>query len=218
MARVSRARSKQTKVRNVLTPSWVTIERIWAQHGFVLVQLKDGKTNSWDIQMAARVGRSILDGMPDFAPYMRQAQLAMIRKERQRRQELADTFIAVCREAKFQLECPKNTEDRSVAKAVQDSINDISRPLTQDVADRLQKGRLLYPQLSDRELRSVYEGARDFGLTDARVADMLFHVNQERQDAWEKEHKVLEPTLCGFYQDLQRQTLRGADRLKMPSN
>lgn len=186
------------KSKKAAAKKWQKIERIYASHGFVIVQQKDGTESSWDVATAATVGHTLLASAPEEEPDMSDSLKRDIRLENKYRQSLADAFVAACKEAKFQLECPKNAEDAAVAKMYKESLNEIKRPLDPEIKQQIDDAVLLYPTISKDELRAVFETAKRDGMSKSLIIEMLYQEHEARVKKWQDEKKVDAPSLLTF--------------------
>lgn len=189
---------KTRNVSQVVKPKWDTIERIYADHGFICIQRKDGTLNTLDVHTAATYGRMMLEGCPEIEPYMTDNIKKRVNAERKRRGELAEKFIEVCRKAKAQLESPKNTEDATIAKVLVESVNEANRPMSPEVKAIVDQGALLYPHLTKPEIRAVAECCQEEGYSKRMMVEILRTENNARQEQWVKTKTVGAPTLLGI--------------------
>jgi hypothetical protein len=156
--------------------------------------------------------------MPVTEPGMSRTQLKHIHNICSEYQRLADLFLVACREARYQLENPKDTLDAAIDSALKNTYKAMSRPLSPVVAEKMQNARIKYPMMEEVELRSVFDGMEAFGLNEQEVDAMLTCLNKERQDVWVKERKLLPATVGGFYENMERQAKTGATRFKLPAS
>ena len=164
---IPRKLTRTQKVRSVFKSPYREIERIWAEHGVVKVQGKDGKVHIKTVRQAASIAIQLNQGLPPEGSTSRKHVLKLI-----------EDVIQACREAGHQHEDPKNTEERAVTKAIQDhftyDLND-SPELLQQIA-RL----ALEFSLVDRdEIRIILKKEN---MTEKFARDMLKEVQKDRAD------------------------------------
>ena len=158
-------KSRTNRTRNVSPDKFITIERMWAEHGVVRVEGKDGKISTMTVADAANRARQI--NSATIPGWHREQQAAFINK-----------IVEVCREAQHQLESPKDLTDQAIANVLQGKTaegKEIPAPTTEDKI--LETWKFRYPSMSYEELRTIY---REPKLDDGRKHKLMSAVNDER--------------------------------------
>lgn len=152
-------------VRNLSKNPYREIERIWAEHGVVRIQGKDGKLYTKTVRQAAMTAMQLNAGLPPEGYTSRKHMLKLI-----------EDLKTACREAQSQHETPKDTTEKAVTQAIQDHF-------TYDLNDSplllagIKAAALKYPHLDRDEIRIVLKRE---DMTDKLKDDMMREVNKDR--------------------------------------
>jgi hypothetical protein len=158
-------KSRTNRTRNVSPDKFLTIERIWAEHGVVRVEDKKGKISTMTVRDAALRAEQI--NSAKIPGWHKEQQAAFINK-----------IVEVCREAQRQLENPKDVTDEAIANVLQGKTaegKEIPAPTTEDKI--LETWKFRYPSMTYEELRTIY---REGKLDDGRKHQLMSGVNDAR--------------------------------------
>lgn len=136
-------KSQKTKKKQVRVPKeYMLIERIWAEHGVVRIQMQDGTYRSLTIKDAAmRAGQLNAMPLPDW--------------HRQGVQKLITTIIDACREAKKQIQ--DNTKSATMMDNMLAGKAADGRPLADVLSENQKIGRykMQFHTLTEQEISAA---------------------------------------------------------------
>lgn len=135
-----------SKVRSVTKNPFITLERIWAEHGVVKMQDKKGKVVSLSVRDAAMRAQAINNMVvPDW--------------HKQAKNTLVTKIVEVVREAKSQQETPVNAQEAEIMNILNNKtpkgvpIEAATRTFSQE----LSRYMYMYPGLTERDILPILE-------------------------------------------------------------
>jgi hypothetical protein len=174
---------QRQNVRSVFKNDFEYIERVWAEDGVVKTQVKDGRVINMTVRDAAvRAGQLNAMPLPDW--------------HKARRNELIRQIVKACREAKSQMESPRDSKARAMNNLLEGLAPDGRTPeqLMKDHPLEVQEAMKLsplFPHLSLDEIVSVLKEGH-FS-KDMKMRLLAEEENGRSHDAMQEQAQIASP-------------------------